>query len=188
LQSLPSWIPEQHVPTVSVPSIPDSVDGMWSLWQLSLDTSGLAQSKNFKQTTYFPVYQTMEGRSFSATAKRIWESLLSNDARIDTDDFLQPDHTAVFDFAKKQAEEAGVETFGLLKARYVENLSQEKEKMNYGFDARERAIERIGLPEVKIYRLKKLKQEQDDWQKDFAERQKIKPELNALLILRVKPE
>lgn len=188
LQSLPSWIPEQHVPTVSVPSIPASVDGVWSLWQISLDTSGLAQSKSLKQTAYFPVYQTMEGRSFPATAKRIWEALLSNDARIDADDFLKPDHSSIFNFARKQAEETGAETFEQLKTKYVENLTQEKEKVEYGFVARERAIDRIGLPEVKAYRLAKLKQEQERWSQDFVDRQKIKPELNALLILRVKPK
>jgi len=187
LQSLPSWVPEQHVPTVSIPSIPDSVDGLWSLWQISLDTSGLAQSKSNKQTAYFPVYQTMEGKAFPATAKRVWEALLSNDVQIDADDFLQPDHASVYEFAKAQAEEAGIRTFDKLKNKYIENLAQEKEKFEYGFKARERAIERIGLPEVKTYRLTKLHQEQKQWLADFAERQKIKPELSALLILRIKP-
>jgi superfamily II DNA or RNA helicase len=188
LQSLPCWIPEQHVPTVSIPSIPNSVDGLWSLWQITLDTSGLTQSKSLKQTAYFPVYQTMEGRAFPATAKRVWEALLSNNAKIDDDDFLQPDHVSVFEFVRKQAEEAGQDTFEQLKTKYIETLSQEKEKVEYGFVARERAIDRIGLPEVKEYRLNNLKKEKEQWLQNFAERQKIKPELNALLILRIKPE
>ncbi|WP_370060136.1 DEAD/DEAH box helicase, partial [Neptunomonas phycophila] len=89
LQSLPVWVLEQRVPTVSIPSIPSSVDGLWSLWQITLDTSGLAQSKSRKQTAYFPVYQTMEGKVFPATAKRVWEALLSNDARVSTDTSLE---------------------------------------------------------------------------------------------------
>ncbi|MBV1929001.1 MAG: hypothetical protein KUG81_05760, partial [Gammaproteobacteria bacterium] len=187
LQSLPGWVPEQYVPTVSIPSIPDSVDGVWSLWQISLDTSGLALSRSNKQTAYFPVYQTMEGKAFPATAKRVWEALLSNDAVIDTDEFLQPDHASVYEFAKQQAEEAGISTFDRLKDKYTENLTQEKEKFEYGFKARERTIERIGLPEVKSFRMTKLLQEQKQWQADFTDRQKIKPELNALLILKIKP-
>ena len=129
----------------------------------------------------------MEGKAFPATAKRVWEALLSNDVQIDADDFLQPDHASVYEFAKAQAEEAGIRTFDKLKNKYIENLAQEKEKFEYGFKARERAIERIGLPEVKTYRLTKLHQEQKQWLADFAERQKIKPELSALLILRIKP-
>ena len=75
-----------------------------------------------------------------------------------------------------------------MKAKYVDNLVQEKDKAEYGFVARARAIERIGLAEVKAYRLAKLKQDQARWGEDFVERQKIRPELDALLILRVKPE
>ena len=187
LQSFPGWVPEQHVPTVSIASIPDSVDGIWSLWQITLDTSGLPQSKSLRQTAYFPVYQTMEGKAFPATAKRVWEALLSNDAKLDTDDFLQPDHATVYKFAKQQAEDTGVTTFEALKNKYTENLAQEEEKAEYGFKARERSIARIGLPEVKAHRLSKLQHEQKQWQDDFAKRKKIKPELNALLILRIKP-
>lgn len=187
LQSLPSWVPEQPVPTVSIPSIPDSVDGLWSLWQITLDTSGLAQSKSLKQTAYFPVYQTMEGKAFPLTAKRVWEALLSKDAHIDVDDFLQPDHATVYDFARRQAEDTGISTFEVLKAEYAENMALEKEKIEYGLKARERALGRIGLPEVKAHRMARLLQEQTHWQADFSQRQKVKPELNALLVLRVKP-
>ena len=187
LQSLPAWIPEQQVPTVSVPSIPDSVDGIWSLWQITLDTTGLSQSKSVKETAYFPVYQTMEGKAFPATAKRVWEALLSNDSVLNVDDLLQPHEASVFEFAKQQAEELGFSTYEQLKTRYLDNLQQEKEKAEYGFAARERAIDRIGLPEVKNYRLKMLSQEKQQWDIDYKERLKIKPELNALLLLRVKP-
>ncbi|MFC1776120.1 DEAD/DEAH box helicase [Pseudomonadota bacterium] len=187
LQSLPTWVAEQRVPTVTVPSIPDSVDGIWSLWEIALDTSGLSHSKNDKQAVFFPVYQTMDGKPFPTTAKRMWEALLSHDAEIDADDFLQPDDASVYEFAKKQAEDAGVDAFNSLKNRYTENLAQEQAKVEYGFSARERAIGRIGLPEVQTYRLAKLIEEKEQWRAGFVERQKLRPELNALLVLRVKP-
>ena len=144
-------------------------------------------SKSHKQTAYFPVYQTMDGKVFPATAKRVWEALLSNDAVIDNDDFLNPDHVSVYGFVKQQAEEAGMVTFEQLRDKYTENLRQEKDKAEYGFNARERAINRIGLPGVKGYRLSKLEKEKEKWQQSFIERQKIKPELNALLVLQIKP-
>jgi len=192
LQSLPVWVPEQPVPAVSIPTIPSSVDGIWSLWQISLDTSGIAASDSLqfsrlKHAAYFPVYQTLEGKSFPATAKRIWESLLSNDAQIDCEAFLQPDHASVFGFARQQAEEAGLPSFEALKASYFKNLEQERDKAQYGFTAREKAIERIGLDEVRQHRLNKLKLEKQQWELGYKERQKLRPELNALLILRVKP-
>ena len=129
----------------------------------------------------------MEGKAFPATATRVWEALLSNDAVLDTDDFLQSGHANAYDLVRQQAEELGVGTFEELKAKYTESLAQEKEKAEYGFKARERAIKRIGLPEVQAHRLAKLQQEKRQWLLDFVDRQKIKPELNALLILRIKP-
>lgn len=193
LQSLPGWVPQQYTPKVSIPSIPSSVDGLWSLWQITIDTSGLAQTKSLKQTAYFPVYQTMEGKSFPATAKRIWEALLSNDAEIHKDtqlkdgNSLYSEHEEVYEYAQQQAEEIGLDIFESLKNKYKDNLAQEKEKMEYAFKAREQAIERIGLPEVKTFRLNKLKQEKAKWLQSYTERKKVKPEMNALLILRVKP-
>lgn len=192
LQGLPVWVPDQAVPTVSIPSIPDSVDGIWSLWQIALDSTGSghanAINSGMKQTAYFPLYQSLEGKAFPATAKRIWEALLSNDAELDAEVSLQPDHASVFDFARQQAEEAGLPAFESLSSRYQETLAQEKEKALYGFAARELAIARIGLEEVRQYRLKKLQQEKQQWEADFSERQKLRPELNALLVLRVVPK
>ncbi|MBU2886742.1 DEAD/DEAH box helicase family protein [Gilvimarinus agarilyticus] len=187
LQTLPAWIPEQKIPVVSIPTIPDSVDGIWSLWQIVLDTSSLSQSKSVKETAYFPVYQTMEGKSFPATAKRVWEALLSNDPVLTQEEFLQPNQASVFSFVREQAEELGQSTYEQLKARYLDSLELEKDKVLYGFKAREKAIERIGLLEVKDYRLNKLKQERQQWELNYQERQKLKPELNAVLLLRVKP-
>ena len=74
-----------------------------------------------------------------------------------------------------------------LKHDISTNLKQEKEKAHYGFKARGRAIERIGLTEVRGYRQSKLQVEQQQWERDYQERQKLKPELNALLLLRVRP-
>ncbi|WP_370060396.1 hypothetical protein, partial [Neptunomonas phycophila] len=103
------------------------------------------------------------------------------------DDVRWSDHITAYEFARQQAEVTGVSAFDGLKANYTDNLLQEKEKVDYGFKARERSIERIGLPEVRAYRLAKLQQEQKQWLAEFVERQKLKPDLNALLILRIKP-
>ena len=183
LQSLPTWIPDQPLPVVNIPSIPDSVNGTWSLWQISLDTSGLSQSRSVRKTTFVPVYQSNEGKSFPATANRIWEALLSHQGSTG-----EPSVDGVaYTLARQQAEMAGLAYYEQLKTDYMETLQQEKEKAEYGFTARERAIERIGLPEVRTFRLNKLAQEKQLWQEAYSKRQSLKPELDALLILRVKP-
>ena len=123
------------------------------------------------------------------TGDWVWEVLLTDDAvlvnnRADIDGFLPVDHLTIFEFSKPQAEDAGLSAFELLKNKYKVNLTQEK--VDYSFDKREKAIERIGLQEVKSHRLNKFKQQKEQCQLDYAERQMVKPELNALSILRAK--
>jgi len=92
-----------------------------------------------------------------------------------------------FSDARLRAESAGTELFSSLKQIHNESLDIAKEKSEYGFNARRRAIERIGLPEVKNYRLAKLEQDINEWQQSFEQSKKVSPELSALLILSVSP-
>ena len=198
VQSIPSWAPGYPIPKVSIPTIPDSVDGVWSLWQISLGhkttrNTGHGRNQSGDLKAFFPVYYTPDGKIFPATAKRIWEALLSNDAEIHGDQMQEGGQTnqdceSVFDEARLIAEDAGVVFFNELKQKHAESLAIIKEKTEYGFSARQRAIERIGLPEVKNYRSVKLEKEIDDWKSSFEESKQVMPELTALLILSVVPK
>jgi SNF2 family DNA or RNA helicase len=193
VQSLPSWVPGFRIPQVSVPTIPDSVNGIWSLWQITLGSSrtrGRYPSGDFK--AFFPVYYTSDAHVFPATAKRIWEALLSNDVAIRQNNSLEgnqhsQDSETIFDEAKHHAEDTGTVFFNDLNQKHAESLEIIKEKTEYGFSARRRAIDRIGLPEVKKYRLVKLEQEIEEWKKSFEESKQVTPELSALLVLSVVP-
>lgn len=191
IQNLPTWLPGLNIPVVSIPTIPDSVDGVWGLWQISL---ALAHNddpvRELKKTAYLPVYTDLNGKNFPATAKRIWEALLSNDVLIhdlphESQTYKNPD--TLFDEARQQAISSGAEYFSLLKSQHAEALVLEKEKSDYAFAARRRAIERVGLPEVKAHRLRLLEQEIEQWKSSYQLKQETAPELTALLVLKVSP-
>jgi len=197
VQNIPSWIPGYVIPQVTIPTIPDTVDGIWSLWQISLgqkttskysrDRDGVSELKMF-----FPVYFTSQGKSYQATAKRIWEALLSNDPvrhdnQIQAEAQLHQDPENIFDEARIHAENAGAKIFIELKEKHLKSLKDIKEKSEHGFQARQKAIDRIGLPEVKTFRQVKLDQEIEEWKCSFNESKQITPELTALLILSVVP-
>jgi hypothetical protein len=101
---------------------------------------------------------------------------------------MNPNWEAVFHEARRHAENTGAVFFNELKQKHIELLEIIKEKTEYGFNARQRAIERIGLPEVKNYRHAKLEQEIDEWERSFEESKQVTPELTALLILSVMPQ
>ena len=189
--NVPIWIAGQMIPTVIIPTIPNTVNGLWSLWKVSLDSKVI----NSRQETFFAVYTDQINKSYPATAKRIWEALLSNQAMrskisnadIQTEDPSNLDHTSVFQSQQQQAMDVGASAFNALKDRHHQSLVQEKEKAEYAFSARRRAIERIGLPEVRNHRLLALDQELKEWQITFTERQSIMPDLQAVLLLKVMP-
>ena len=47
--------------------------------------------------------------------------------------------------------------------------------------------DRIGLSEVRNFRIAKLEQEKEAWQQLYDQRKQVTPELSALLILSVSP-
>ena len=188
---LPVWVAGQTIPTVSIPTIPNTVNGIWSLWKISLASKAMSR----QHETFLAVYTDQNNKSYPATAKRIWDALLSNqtirskrsNSSLETDIQSDLDYSILFQNQQQQAMDVGTSAFNALKDRHHQKLSQEKEKTEYAFSARRRAIERIGLPEVRNHRLNALDQELKEWQINFNERQSIMPDLQAVLLLKVAP-
>lgn len=188
---LPVRVAGQTIPTVSIPTIPNTVNGIWSLWKISLASKAMSR----QHETFLAVYTDQNNKSYPATAKRIWDALLSNqtirskrsNSSLETDIQSDLDYSILFQNQQQQAMDVGTSAFNALKDRHHQKLSQEKEKTEYAFSARRRAIERIGLPEVRNHRLNALDQELKEWQINFNERQSIMPDLQAVLLLKVAP-
>ncbi|GLW60408.1 hypothetical protein Hthe01_07570 [Hydrogenophilus thermoluteolus] len=66
-----------------------------------------------------------------------------------------------------------------------ERLAREREKGEYAFAARRRAIDRIGLAQVRNHRLSLLEQEEARFREQLERRAQILPEMAPLLLVRV---
>jgi len=53
------------------------------------------------------------------------------------------------------------------------------------FPARRRAIEHIGLPAVRNYRLAQLDQEECAWREQIEQKSQVRPEMVPLLLIRL---
>lgn len=82
-------------------------------------------------------------------------------------------------------EQAGRTRYDEMVREQSRQQQREREKMGYAFAARRRAINRIGLPAVRQYRLRQLEQEESAWQHELAQRTGIVPEANLILLLHV---
>jgi SNF2 family DNA or RNA helicase len=178
---LPIWSDAQAIPLVNVPSLPAGVGGYWSLWSVRF------AGQDERQLKYLPVYIKADG-SFSAPAStRIWDAISSENIEIlPTNSNAKLSERDIYPLLRKVAEQQGQMVFDVMLTKYQEELSQQVEKSEYSYTARKRAINRIGLPEVKNYRLRQLEDEQLSWKKELAEKQSVYPELLLHLVFEIK--
>jgi hypothetical protein len=95
------------------------------------------------------------------------------------------DVDAVFKRLRSEAESQGEDAFHELHARHQQRLKREQEKGRYAFQVRREALNRIGLPEVRQHRLKRLEEDEKVWSEELRKREQVLPELQPVVFLRV---
>jgi hypothetical protein len=160
--------------------VPAEVVGYWSLWRIALN------HQSFRDVKIVPIFHHDDGRILLPTARHIWDRLL--EARPDVEQMgtkTGADVEAVFRRLRAEAERQGEDGFHELHARHQQRLKREQEKGRYAFQARRDALNRIGLPEVRQHRLKRLEEEERAWAEERRKREQVLPELQPVVLLRV---
>ena len=137
---LPRFVPGQPVPIVSIPGLAQEIQGIWSLWQISIATS------EWNRKSIMPLFLSESGKVYTPTARHIWDQLLVDDptvcsvldAKFSQDAFAQ---------LQKASEEHGKPIYEALMQEHKSSIASEREKAEYAFAARRKAIQRIGLPQ-----------------------------------------
>jgi len=184
---LPRFAPGQPVPIVSIPGISQEIDGYWSLWQISivLDSSlNPHHSSLMRQRRFLPLFLADNGVIYMPTARHVWDQLLAASTQILSILDAAVSQTA---FVKLQnaAEEHGKPIYEALVQEHLARIARERKKANYAFAARRKTVERIGLPQVRNYRLNLLTQEERSFQEQLDQKAHAYPEMVPLIILRV---
>ena len=172
------FVSGQPIPCLQLRGIPCEIRGYWSLWTVAIRRTG------WNRERVLPLFLHDDGRILTPTARHIWELLLEHIP--DTFRYLEQRESArAFAEIAGVAEEHGEPFYRELLRVYREVLNRERENKCHAFDARRRAIERIGLPAVSQRRLDELDKEENAWRSEFQGRADIHPELIPRLILRV---
>lgn len=165
-------VPGIAVPRFSLPGLPDGVSGTWSLWRIRMSTSRTDEQR------YMPLF-IQDGRAFAPTARRIWDLVVANDpVPAGGSPASDPD---IERLAEAQAEPIYVE----MRDRHVMQLEQERRRASAAFDARRRAIGRVGLENVRRSRLRRLEEERDLRMREIDEATMALPSLEAVIIMEV---
>lgn len=182
ISDLPRFVAGQPVPLVTVSGLPATVQGVWSLWEISLSAG--SSSSQFNRKRFLPVFVMDNGRSFVPTAKRIWDLLLTEHVQIQQTSELQYAVTW-FDASFKAAQTQGEQLFNELLEEHRSWLSEERNRATYSFESRQQAIGRIGLPAVREHRRKRLQAEHETRIADLRDAEACMPDMNAVLVLRI---
>ncbi len=182
ISDLPHCVAGQPLAVARLSGLPDSVRGVWSLWEISLNSANLAAGFNRKR--FLPVFATEDGRSFVPTAKRIWDLLLTEQVEVVAASDVG-DATRWFELSHAVALTQGEQLHTELLEEHWTRLKEERERVQYAYDARYQAIGRIGLPAVREHRRKRLEQEHQARLEALEEAEACVPDLHAILMVRV---
>ncbi len=174
VDQIPTDPPGRPVVRVSVPQLPAGVEGIWSLWRISMNTV------RGEQQRYMPLF-VQNGRAFAPTARRLWDMVIGEELHIDVD-IASPMTPETGKLAETQAEQVFLE----LKDTHLQNLSQERQRIEAAFDARRRAIGRIGLENVRRSRLRRLEEDHDARLRQLSAAERVMPSLEPIVIVEVR--
>ena len=175
---LPRFAPGQPVPIVSIPGLSEEVQGVWSLWRIAIATM------EWNRRRIMPLFLADNGMVYTPTARHVWDQLLAASTQVRSllDAAVSQ---AAFAKLKNAAEEHGKPIYEALVQEHRARIAREREKANYAFAARRKTVERIGLHQVRNYRLSLLAQEERSSQEQLDQKAHAYPEMVPLLVIRV---
>jgi superfamily II DNA or RNA helicase len=175
---LPRFVPGQPVPIVSIPGLSEEVQGVWSLWRIAIATM------EWNRRRIMPLFLADNGMVYMPTARHVWDQLLAASTQVRS---ILDAGVSQAAFAKLQsaAEEHGKPIYEALVQEHRARIAREREKADYAFAARRKTVERIGLPQVRNYRLNLLSQEERSFQEQLDQKAHAYPEMVPLLVIRV---
>jgi len=131
-----------------------------------------------------PLFLHDNGRVFLPIARYIWEELLTSDVE-NIQQLTGEEATQAFERVWESTVVQGKTIYDELVCKHRQQLDRERDKGEYTFAARRRAIERIGLQQVRDYRVSQLAQEEKAWREQLEQAAEVSPELVPLLLIRI---
>ncbi len=186
--NLPQIAAGQPLPCVSVSGLPANISGLWGLFEIRLQ-AGMHQKTQLLRIPmvrrgYVSVFVSEEGKLFLPTARHIWDALQTAETQVQAT-LGQDESIIAHERLQIAAEQAGQELFDALQQAHLASVAREEERGIVSFASRRKAIERVGLPEVRQFRLSRCIADASEWRHELQSARQIVPEIRPLLMLRI---
>src|SRR5262249_12983190 len=152
-------------------------------WRISLHT-GAGREQRF-----LALFVSEDERMFGPTARAVWDTLIALPGGLGkaTDELSGDGATKAFEVSGRAAEAYGATICEDLLPAHQVSIAREGKEGAHALAYRRRAIERLGLPQVRNYRLAKLADEEQNWTRELVAHEAALPDLTAVLMVRVAP-
>ena len=186
--NLPQLVAGQPLPCVTVSGLPASISGFWGLFEIRLQ-AGMHQKTQLLRISnvrrgYVSVFLSEEGKLFLPTARHIWDALQTPESQVQGN-LRQDESFAAHARLQEAAEQAGQGLFDALQQAHFSSVVREEERGIVSFALRRKAIERVGLPEVRQFRLSRCDTDECEWRHELQSARQIVPDIRPLLMLRI---
>lgn len=186
--NLPQMAAGQPLPCMALSGLPSSITGHWGLFEIRIQTGNHQKPQSLRipmiRRGYISVFLSEEGKLFLPTARHIWDALQTADPQV-LDTLGYDESVATFEKLQEAAEQAGQELFDALQQTHIAALAREEERGSVAFGSRRKAIERVGLPEVRQYRHARCDAEEAEWRNELQSARQIVPEIRPLILTRI---
>ena len=188
VQNLPQVAVGQPLPCVNVNGLPASISGVWGLFEIRLQAGMHQDIQHLRipmvRRGYICVFLSDEGKLFLPTARHIWNTLQTAEVHV-LAHLGQNESIIVHEHLQEAVAQSGQNLFHTLQQAHLASVAHEEERGSIFFASRRKAIERLGLPEVRQFRLTRCNADETEWRGELQSIRQIVPEIRPLLMLRI---
>lgn len=186
--NLPQMVAGQPLPCIFLKELPSTITGLWGLFEIRLQAGIHQKNQTLRipivRRGYVSVFLSEEGKLFLPTARHIWDTIQTSEPHVlDTLGF--DESAAAFLQLQEASERAGQELFDNLQQEHQSSVAREEERGAVAFVARRKAIDRVGLAEVRQYRLDRCDVDETEWRNELKFARQVTPEIRPLLLMRI---
>jgi hypothetical protein len=185
--NIPQFIPGQPLPCALINGLPKSVCGLWGIFEIRMSVQQPSNSQiriPVTRRSYICIFLNKEDKLFIPTARHIWDQLLAGDISIES---MRDSNESIVAGGKlvSAAEKVGQENFDSMQDAHFSAVAREEERGMIAFASRRKAIDLLGLPEVRQFRLSRLDEDESLWRSELQSARQIVPEMRPLLMLNI---
>lgn len=165
------------VPVIKVPQ-EGNADGTFMLWNIS------AHNAYEKQSKVVPIFISSENQYFAPYSQALWTKLSMGElgAKVDGQDNNSKE---LFEKMQPIAEEHLQSVYSSMESEINAHSATMRENREKAFNFQIQQAERIGIEQIKNYRVRKYKSEYETWISNYETDKQVIPELECLMMLKV---